>query len=352
MYSMVRSVIITVGLQNDYINTSDTSVSNKVSISHEETLRIIGGNFIDGPIGRVLKWVHEQPDEKLAIVHIREWYDNLESVSLDIQHCIADTQGSEFIFKDIEGERNTHIINSTGFNSFLGTHLEKVLSSIEGEKINVGIIGLKTDAQVYFLAYELQTRYENMRVYICSALTASDTKTHQLIALDQLQRILGVEIIHPIPDFINFLIPDAGGEFQDYELDDKIIEQDEEIRKLEIRASHRLLHTQTVLDDAISIMDNLTEIALKDDDYTEDETYLLNVISEKIMSYKDFIKKILSDDIVSQDEHIKMKEYEKEILDLALSTANRDSEITMDEKNILNGLQSIFDNFHNLEPLE
>ena len=34
------------------------------------------------------------------------------------------------------------------------------------------------------------------------------------------------------------------------------------------------------------------------------------------MNYKDFVKKILSDEIVSPDEHNKMKEYEKEILDI------------------------------------
>lgn len=349
---MAQSIIFTLGLQNDYFNTSDSSSSNNVSISHQETVRIIGDKFIDGPVGRVLKWVFEQPEDKLSIINIREWYDNLENISLDIQHCMAGSDGADFIFKDIDIGRNSHTINTTGLNAFIGTNLDLILSSLGDEEINVGILGVKTDAQVYFLAYELHSRYKHMKIFICSALTASVTKTHQLIALDQLKKILGVKIIHSIPKFIDNLIPGTREEFQDYELDEKIIEQDKEISKLETRASHRLLHTQKVLEDSMKIMDNLTDIALKDDDYTEDETYLLNVISEKIMRYKDYIKKILSDDIVSPDEHIKMKEYEKEILDIALSTANRDCEISADEKNILNGLQGIFDNFHGLEPLE
>ena len=56
-----------------------------------------------------------------------------------------------------------------------------------------------------FLAYEIRTRYPEMDIAVCSALTASSSRSHHFMALEQLQRLLGVKIFSSIGEFTYFL---------------------------------------------------------------------------------------------------------------------------------------------------
>ena len=56
-----------------------------------------------------------------------------------------------------------------------------------------------------FLAYELRARHPDARIGVCAALTAGSSRAQHFAALDQLQRLLGVEVFASVAGFVRFL---------------------------------------------------------------------------------------------------------------------------------------------------
>lgn len=110
--------------------------------------------------------------------------------------------------------------------------------------------------------------------------------------------------------------------------------------------TQRLEHTKYVLNESKSIMDRLTMITLADDVYTEDEIYLTNVISEKLLEYQEYLEKILRDNKVDLEEYEKIENYKQNILDIAQDAAAKDNVISVDEEKILYALKKIIDELH------
>ena len=160
-----------------------------------------------------MSWVKGQPSTQLATIHIRDWHNPKRSEQFSHleqfgSHCIQNTLGAEFIF-DIPLEHAT-LINSTTLNDFEGTALSYTLDQIvdsnqSDNKIRVGLIGVWTEAKILFLAYELSTRYPQFEIVVCSALTASSSRSQHFLALQQLDRVVGVSVIDSIGEFIQFL---------------------------------------------------------------------------------------------------------------------------------------------------
>jgi len=209
---MARSILFTQCLQNDYvkpIGKYDT-LPNLNHIGYEESKRLMGLNPAEGPVNYMMKWAYDQPDEELEIIHLRDWHDaddpdqktHLETIGM---HCIAGTEGSKFAFYLDAYPRMATILESRLLNDFIDTELADILKPFEHEKVRVGIMGVWTEAKVSFLAYDLASRYPNFEIAICSALTAGSSISDHYHALDHLQRILGVHIIHSIGEFIKFL---------------------------------------------------------------------------------------------------------------------------------------------------
>ncbi|MCA9778874.1 MAG: dual specificity protein phosphatase family protein, partial [Candidatus Eremiobacteraeota bacterium] len=73
------------------------------------------------------------------------------------------------------------------------------------QSLRVGLMGVWTEAKIYFLAYELRTRYPEFQVAVCSALTASSSRARHFEALDQMERILGVRVVHSVGEFVDYL---------------------------------------------------------------------------------------------------------------------------------------------------
>ena len=96
-------------------------------------------------------------------------------------------------------------MNSPGLNDFVGTSLEEQLELFRDQPVNVGLIGVWTEAKISFLAYDLRTRYPNMQLAVCSALTASSSRAHHFMALEQLKRLLGVRVYSSVGEFTRFL---------------------------------------------------------------------------------------------------------------------------------------------------
>lgn len=90
-------------------------------------------------------------------------------------------------------------------NDFVGTTLAEYLEPFAGQPVKVGLVDVWTEAKITFLAYDLRTRYPDMQLAVCSALTASSSRAHHFMALEQLERLLGVTIYPSIGEFTNFL---------------------------------------------------------------------------------------------------------------------------------------------------
>lgn len=207
----IPAMLITQCLQNDFVApvTSGEALPNLLHIGHDESRRLLGDDINTGPISQMLAWAQQRPDNKIEFIHIRDWHDVTDTSQIfHLQqfgnHCIANTSGADFIFPHQPGP-NKHIINSTTLNDFQDTELAGLLNRYKAHPIRVGITGVWTEAKVLFLAYELSTRYPNFKLAVCSALTASSSRSQHFQALEQLKRIVGVQVIDSLGEFIEFL---------------------------------------------------------------------------------------------------------------------------------------------------
>ncbi len=211
----MSAVLITQCIQNDFVKplASGEPLPNLLHIGHDEAQRLVGSDVSHGPIGCFMKWANKQPISHLNTIHIRDWHngDSPEQEAHLAQfglHCIRNTSGAEFIFDEINDDAT--LINSTTLNDFEGTGLKEALDAIasqcsSGEKIRVGLVGVWTEAKIMFLAYELTTRYSQFEVAVCSALTASSSRSQHFLALQQLSRVVGVTVIDSMGEFTQFL---------------------------------------------------------------------------------------------------------------------------------------------------
>ena len=211
---MTKSILITQCLQNDFIQLLDKydPLPNLLHVGYEESRRLLGEAIENSPLNRVIEWAYHTPEESLEIVHIRDWHNRNDEhqrshLSQFGEHCIQDSRGADFVFSShILPDRKHNIINATGLNDFVDTDIKNVLDPFSKySKVRVGLMGVWTEAKITFLAYDLITRYPNFEIVVCSALTASSSRTMHFIALEQLTNILGVKVFQSIADFTNYL---------------------------------------------------------------------------------------------------------------------------------------------------
>lgn len=210
---MQQAILFTQCLQNDFvrpIGRYDT-LPNLLHIGYDEARRLLGENPKTGPVARIMTWALEALPSQLQVIHLRDWHnpaDPQQQPHLQMfgPHCLQDTDGAGFAFAvPAEVPANVHILNSLSLNDFERTQLAELLEPYRGMTIPVGLTGVWTEAKIQFLAYELVTRYPEFKVGVCSALTASSSRTQHFLALDQLRRILGVQIFDSVGAFIRFL---------------------------------------------------------------------------------------------------------------------------------------------------
>jgi len=208
---MNRALLITQCLQNDFVKPlgPHDPLPNLLHIGHSESKRLLGENPAEGPIAKIMAWAYQLPDDALDLIHIRDWHDHNDSAQKSHleqfgEHCLQGTLGAEFVFSNTDSKK-VEIINSITLNDFVDTNFEQVLTQYKGEKLRVGLIGVWTEAKIMFLAYELTTRYPEFSICICSALTASKSRSLHFIALEQLEKLLGITVLSSIGDFREFL---------------------------------------------------------------------------------------------------------------------------------------------------
>ncbi|MCA9797066.1 MAG: isochorismatase family protein, partial [Candidatus Eremiobacteraeota bacterium] len=200
-------------LQRDFVAplARFEALPNRLHVGYSESLRLMGELPLEGPVSRVMSWAYQTPDELLRVFHLRDWHDpddpeqqaHLERFG---PHCLQGTPGAEFAFAaPVDRKAGVCVIDSLSLNDFHHTPLARQLEPFAASTCRVGIMGVWTEAKVYYLAYELRTRYPRFEVAVCSALTASSSRHHHFQSLDQMRRLLGVRVIDSVGEFVDFL---------------------------------------------------------------------------------------------------------------------------------------------------
>jgi len=211
----MRAILIADCLQNDFvapINRYDP-LPNLLHVGCDEANRLVGQWPAQGPVARTMRWATTQATEgELLLIQIRDWHDpddpdqrtHLERFGA---HCLAGTEGAKFAWPDpVESlPGRIELVNARTLNDFQATNLDRLLQPLAKEPARLGLMGVWTEAKVMFLAYELRTRYPTFQLAVCSALTASSSRARHFLALDQLERILGVRVVPSVGAFIEFL---------------------------------------------------------------------------------------------------------------------------------------------------
>ena len=84
---------------------------------------------------------------------------------------------------------------------------KRIVESDEGERPHVylGAIGVYTDIKINTILTGVRTRYELTNVAVSDTFTTSMTLERHLAGLDYAKKVLGIEVIHGINDFVRFL---------------------------------------------------------------------------------------------------------------------------------------------------
>jgi protein-tyrosine phosphatase/nicotinamidase-related amidase len=220
---MTRSipVLITQCLQRDFVEPgpAHAPLPNVLHVGRAEALRLLGHDPAQGPLAQLMAFARAPESAPLEVVHIRDWHDAADPaqaahLSQFGAHCVANTPGAELVLglDTLAAARSEETyVNATGLNDFQGTTLADTLDAIRarhgGAPLRIGVVGVWTEAKVTFLLYELKTRLGLDALATCSALTASASRAQHFNALEQLRRILGVQVFDGVGDFAEWLSP-------------------------------------------------------------------------------------------------------------------------------------------------
>ncbi len=209
----MESILITQCLQNDFVRLLDKydPLPNFLHIGYSEANRLLGERADEGPVAQIIRWAYAQHENDLKIIHIRDWHDETNPeekhhLAQFGKHCLKNSEGAKFVFESqIKKGRDHSIVDASGLNDFHETNLKELLEKYTEAPIKVGLIGVWTEAKITFLAYELLTRYPTIELALCSALTASSSRSAHFIALDHLKRILGIKVFDSVATFAEHL---------------------------------------------------------------------------------------------------------------------------------------------------
>lgn len=215
---MTQALLITQCLQNDFVKPirRHEALPNALHIGTEEARRLMGDIPAEGPVARMMEWAYGLGDDALKLIHLRDWHDSLDIKQMDHLahfglHCEADTPGADFAFPVPENHgKEVGIINTPTLNDFFETPLAEMLAPLaeaasSTEKIKVGLMGVWTEAKITYLAYELSSRYPQFELGVCSSLTAGSSRAQHFVALENMQKLLGVKVFHSLAAFVRFL---------------------------------------------------------------------------------------------------------------------------------------------------
>ena len=142
-------VLITQCLQNDFVKplAPYTSLPNLLHVGHDEARRLMGDDPTEGPVARFLGWALSQPDERLRVVHIRDWHDPADPAQREHlahfgPHCLRGTDGAAFAFPALPAAgKQVVTVDGDALNDFLHSDLGPELARIIGSTDGTGNVG-------------------------------------------------------------------------------------------------------------------------------------------------------------------------------------------------------------------
>ena len=215
---MGHSILITQCMQRDFVGpiAAHEPHPNALHVGRDEATRLLGPDPTTGPFAQLMHWARQSASDQLHVIHIRDWHDARDSRQrghLDRfgEHCLRNTEGAALVLDldtEVPTRTNEHFVNSLTLNDFQDTTLESLISRLtDNGPVRVGVVGVWTEAKVSFLLYELATRCGIEHLATCSALTASASRAQHFNALDQLRKILGVNVFDSVGEFTSWLDP-------------------------------------------------------------------------------------------------------------------------------------------------
>jgi len=218
----------------------------------------LGACLTSGPLTSFMNWVRIQDEQKLSLIHMKQQFEypattttsttitsaaalhthqsdhnhisatnqslsSLSSTQFDTMRtlfgdnvCIKGTEGEKLVLNLEDNMRdNEHFAIIHGMNPLLnGSNLEDYIrewfpNENDRKECKVGLVGLWSDSLLYFLSYELRTRYGFEELATSSILTASPSRMQHYNSMQQLNRLFQVHIFDSIKPFQDWLIEDS-----------------------------------------------------------------------------------------------------------------------------------------------
>lgn len=209
----MATLLLTECLQQDFVGPllPGATLPNALHIGRAESRRLLGdpeGPWQEeGPLARFAAAWRRAATPAHHAVHVRDWHDPGDPATrahLDHfgEHCLRGSAGAAFVAPIEPLAAAGHVVDSAILSDFAGTDLEATLRGLaQGGRVRAGIVGVWTDFKVQYLAYELMARLGYDDVAVCSALTASRSRTHHRQALEHMASSLGVVVIDSLAEF-------------------------------------------------------------------------------------------------------------------------------------------------------
>lgn len=217
----MRALLITQCLQRDFVAplAAHAPLPNLLHVGPREAARLLGPDPAAGPVAEVIRWARERDPAALGLLHVRDLHDPADPgqrahLAAFGAHCVRGTEGATLVAGLEDGMRpGEHFVDSKGLSDFEGTDLEARLRAWIGQddpaSLRVAVVGVWTEAKVTFLLYDLVTRLGLTSLATSSALTASASRAAHFHALEQLRKVLGVEVLDSVGALAGWLAPDA-----------------------------------------------------------------------------------------------------------------------------------------------
>jgi nicotinamidase-related amidase len=87
------------------------------------------------PVARAISWAHQQPDEGLRVVHVRDWRDSNDGQQRQHleqfgAHFLAGTDGAQLVFavENVHPQKAISTVNATTLGNFIDAGLGEALA--------------------------------------------------------------------------------------------------------------------------------------------------------------------------------------------------------------------------------
>lgn len=211
----MRALLLSQCVQADFVAplVEDAPLPSLVHVGHAEAERLCGPA---GALAGFLADAHAIPERDLGIVHLCDQHDPVRDrahLERFRPHCLVGTPGAEPIAGLPAWQRGRARVVRAGDLCDFGVgagELEACLGELvpAGEAARIAVVGVWTDAKVSFLLYDLHARLgERVELATSSALVASRSRGAHFAALERLEVLLGVRVLHSPGALLDWLVP-------------------------------------------------------------------------------------------------------------------------------------------------